>query len=66
MSCSSHLDVLVAASLDYGAAGDYNLVEQLVDYEYASDYDYGQPRLIPETAVSGSAVRSRVDEDLGR
>ena len=58
--------MLVAASLDYSAAGDYNLVGLLTDYEYASDYDYGQPRLIPETAVAGSAVVARVDEDLGR
>jgi hypothetical protein len=52
----------VAGTRDYSAAGDYNFAGALTDYDYLYDYEYGQPRLIPETAVGTTAVNANTDE----
>jgi hypothetical protein len=54
--------VIVAGSVDYSAAGDYSFSGALTDYDYLYDYEYGQPRLIPETAVGTTAVTANTDE----
>jgi hypothetical protein len=54
--------VIVAGTRDYSAAGDYNFAGALTDYDYLYDYEYGQPRLIPETAVGTTAVNANTDE----
>jgi hypothetical protein len=60
-------EILLSGVRDYGFAGDYdyNLVTALVDSGtgvlYSYDYDYGQPRFIPETSLV--STRSSIDLD---
>jgi len=61
------VEILLSGVRDYGFAGDYdyNLVTALVDSGtgvlYSYDYDYGQPRFIPETSLV--STRSSIDLD---
>jgi len=67
-------EVLGSATLDYGFAGDYDysLITALVDDNSfvanvgTYDYDYGQVRLIPETAVVTSRTRTNLNNDADR